>query len=229
MHRLAPRIALATMAALAGAFPLAAQTTPAPASLIPPGGAPTRGPVKPTPAAAPARPTPNAAHVAAALELFQSIKLQESIPNTSGAMIDSEIARNPNMQPYRDVMLKWLQKYMTWDLMRPELVQLYTDTYTEPELKQLAAFYRTPLGQKTMAKMPELLQRTAMIGARLGSAHSDELKAAMNARTEELQKAQEKAQAAAKTPGPGKPATSAPVGKPAATPGPTARPSTPKP
>ena len=224
MNRLDLRIAFAALAALAGAARIDAQATPPPASLIPPGGSPTRGAVKPTPAA---KPTPNAAHVAAALELFKSIKLEESIPNTSGAMIDSEIARNPNMLPYRDVMLRWLQKYMTWDSMRPELVLLYTDTYSEPELKQLAAFYRTPLGQKTMAKMPELLQRTAMIGARLGSAHSDELKAAMNARTEELQKAQEKAQSAAKTPG--KAGPPAPGGKPAATPVPTARPATPKP
>ena len=109
-------------------------------------------------------------------------------------MIDSEIRGNPGMEPYRDVMLKWIQKYMTWDAMRPELIRLYTDTYTEAELKQLAAFYKTPLGQKTLTKTPELLQKTAMIGARLGQQHADELKTAMTARRDELLKEQEKAQ-----------------------------------
>jgi hypothetical protein len=159
--------------------------------------APSPGAAGRTPIASP----PTAAQTAAAVELFKSIKLEESIPSTSAAMIDSEVRGNPGMAPYRDVMLKWLQKYMTWDSMRPELVRLYADTYTEAELKQLAAFYKTPLGQKTLAKTPELLQRTAMIGARLGQEHSEELKTAMNARSDELRKEQEKAQAAAKTPG----------------------------
>jgi hypothetical protein len=149
----------------------------------------------------PSAPAPTAAQTAAALELFKSIRLEESIPSTSAAMIESEVRGNPGMTPYRDVMLKWLQKYMTWDAMRPEMIRLYTDTYTEAELKQLAAFYKTPLGQKTLAKTPELMQRTAMIGAKLGQEHSEELKTAMNARREELLKEQEKAQAAAKTPG----------------------------
>jgi uncharacterized protein len=165
--------------------------------------APSASAQAPSPGAAGRTPTaspPTAAQTAAAVELFKAIKLEESIPSTSAAMIDSEVRGNPGMVPYRDVMLKWLQKYMTWESMRPEMVRLYTDTYTEAELKQLAAFYKTPLGQKTLAKTPELLQRTAMIGARLGQEHSEELKTAMNARSDELHKEQEKAQAAAKTP-----------------------------
>lgn len=184
MYRRLTLIAAVSLAA-AGLAPFAAAQSPSPG----------------VPARTPSAPTPSASQTAAAVELLKSIKLDQSIPSTSAAMIDSEIRGNPGMEPYRDVMLKWLQKYMTWDAMRPELVRLYTDTYAEPELKELAAFYKTPLGQKTLAKTPELMQRTAMIGARLGQQHADELKTAMNARREELLKEQEKAQAAAKTPG----------------------------
>lgn len=173
-------------------------------SLTAAGLAPSASAQAPSPAAAGRTPTasaPTAAQTAAATDLFKSIKLEESIPSTSAAMIDSEINRNPGMAPYREVMLQWLRKYMTWDAMRPELVRLYADTYTEAELKQLAAFYKTPLGQKTLTKTPELLQKTAMIGAKLGQEHAEELTKAMTARREELIKEQEKAQAAAKTPG----------------------------
>jgi uncharacterized protein len=179
-----------------------------------------------TPAHAPAQPptrvaaaqsaTPTASQNAAAAELFKTLKLQSSITNTTEAMIDSEIGRNPGMAPYRDVMLNWLKKYMTWDSMLPELTKLYTETYTDAELKELNTFYKTPIGQKSLVKMPELMQKTAMIGAKLGQAHAEELKALMNARREELVKEQEKAQAqAAKTPGgktpaPVKPSTPAP-------------------
>lgn len=140
--------------------------------------------------------------VAAANELFKIMKLENQIVPTSAAMIESEIGRNAGMQAYRDVMLTWLRKYMTWDAMKPELIKLYTEAYTEAELKELAAFYKTPVGQKSLAKMPELMQKTAMIGGKLGQPHVDELKTLMAARREELQQ-QEKvaAAAAARTPG----------------------------
>jgi hypothetical protein len=170
----------------------------------------------PTPARTAAARVPTTAPVspsqtAAAIELLKAIKLEASLPNTSAAMIDSEITRNPGMTPYRDVMLDWLKKYMTWSSMQPELVKLYTDTYSEAELKELAAFYRTPVGQKSLAKNPELMQKTAMIGARLGQEHADELKTLMNARRDELMKQQEKAQAASKTPAAKSPSATKPA------------------
>jgi uncharacterized protein len=136
--------------------------------------------------------TPNAASAAAAAaaaqELFKAMKLQENLSETSAAMIDSEIGRNPGLTPYRDVMLTWLKKYMTWDTMLPELTKMYTETFTEAELKQMAAFYGSPAGKKSLEKLPEMMQRTAMTGARLSQAHSDELRAAMTAKSEELKK-----------------------------------------
>ena len=141
--------------------------------------------------------------VAAANELFKSMKLESTVLTTSAAMIESEVGRTAGMEAYRSVMLTWLRKYMTWDAMKPELIKLYTETYTEPEMKELAAFYKTPVGQKSLAKMPDLLQKTALIGAKLGQPHIDELKTLMDARRAELQKQQEKAAGAAgaRTPG----------------------------
>ncbi len=207
MHRLL-QIALALAGAAALASALSAQA-PAKAPAQTTGKAPV------PPAAQAAIPTATASQTAAAIELLKAIKLESSLPNTSAAMIDSEITRNPGMSPYRDVMLDWLKKYMTWSSMQPELVKLYTDTYSEAELKELAAFYRTPVGQKSLAKNPELMQKTAMIGARLGQEHADELKTLMNARRDELMKQQEKAQAASKTP-----AAKSPAATKAATPAP---------
>ena len=159
-----------------------------------------KGPaVPPTPTPAP---TPNAAaHAAAARELFKALKLQAGISDTANAMIDSEVGRNPGLTPYREVMVGWLKKYMTWEAMEPELVKMYTETFTEPELKQMAVFYGSPAGQKSLEKLPEMMQRTAMAGARISQPHQDELRAAMEARSEELKK-----QAAGGAPGgPGAP------------------------
>jgi hypothetical protein len=52
----------------------------------------------------------------------------------------------------------------------------------------MVAFYGSTAGQKSLEKLPELMQRTAMAGAKLSQPHSDELRAAMTARSEELKK-----------------------------------------
>jgi hypothetical protein len=141
------------------------------------------------PAAATPTPTPNAAAAAAAAqELFKAMKLQNNMNDTTAAMIDSEISRNPGLTPYRDIMLQWLRKYMTWDAIQPEMTRMYTEVFTDAELKQMAAFYGSPAGQKSLEKLPDLMQRTAMAGARISQAHTDELRAAMSTRSEELKK-----------------------------------------
>lgn len=170
---------------------------------------------KVTPTAGPATAASSAASAAAAMELFTAMKLPTNIQDTAAAMIDSEVGRNPGLTPFRETMLTWLKKYMTWDAMAPELTKLYASTFTDDELKQMAKFYGSPAGQKSLEKLPELMQRTAMIGAGLAQPHSDELKAAMTARSEELQK--EQAAAGSGAPGPpgaGGPGTAAGTGKP---------------
>jgi len=181
--------ALAVAAAAAFAATLTAQTPTAPALSAAPAAKTPRA----TPAAAA---TPTAAQAAAARDLFKALKLEESLTNTTSAMVDSEVSHNPALAPYRDIMLAWLRKYMTWDAMLPELTRLYSETYTEGEMKALAMFYSSPVGQKSIAKTPDLLSRTAQIGARISQPHSAELNAQLNARRDEL-----KAKAAAKTPG----------------------------
>ena len=185
------------------------------------GDAPPAADSKITPTATAAS---TAASAAAAMELFKAMKLPTNIQDTAAAMIDSEVGRNPGLNPFRETMLTWLKKYMTWDAMVPELTKLYTSTFTDDELKQMAAFYGSPAGKKSLEKLPELMQKTAMIGAGLAQPHSDELKAAMTARSDELKK--EQMAAGAGTPGgPGGP------GGPAGAPGAPAksRPAAPKP
>jgi hypothetical protein len=193
------RIAPLALAAAALAAALAAQT-PA-AAKAPPAAKPARAA---TPVGTPSAGAPTAAQAAAAKELFKALKLEESMGNTTAAMVDAEVSHNPGLAPYRDIMLTWLRKYMTWDALLPDLTRLYCETYTEGEMKTLAMFYSSPLGQKSIVKTPELLSKMAALGAKVSQPHSPELNEQLSARRDEL-----KAQAAAKAPG--APATPAPA------------------
>ena len=47
---------------------------------------------------------------------------------------------------------------------RPKIVDLYVKEFTEDELKELLAFWRTPTGQKAMKTLPSIMQQGGAIG-----------------------------------------------------------------
>jgi hypothetical protein len=51
-------------------------------------------------------------------------------------------------------------KSFTWEKVGPEYVRLYASLYTEEELRQLTAFYESPVGQKSIRIQPEVAART---------------------------------------------------------------------
>jgi hypothetical protein len=53
------------------------------------------------------------------------------------------------------------------DDMIAEMVPLYAETYTLDEIRQLTAFYASPLGQKMQATMPALMARSMEISQRV--------------------------------------------------------------
>lgn len=53
------------------------------------------------------------------------------------------------------------------DEMLAEMVPLYAETYTLDEIRQLSAFYASPLGQKMLANMPKLMSRSMEISNRV--------------------------------------------------------------
>ena len=129
---------------------------------------------------------------AAAAELLHVLGIERNMMAGATAMIDVQVRQNPLLSPYRDVMLKWAGSFMTWDAVSGQLIDLYAQTFTEAELKELTAFYKTPTGQKALTELPGLMQKGAAIGADLGKAHTPELEKMIRDRQEEIQKSLEK-------------------------------------
>ena len=46
------------------------------------------------------------------------------------------------------------------------MARLYAEVFTEGELRELTAFYRTELGQKMLVRLPEIMQRLMAITQR---------------------------------------------------------------
>ncbi|MDD2054901.1 DUF2059 domain-containing protein [Pseudomonas putida] len=56
-----------------------------------------------------------------------------------------------------------LNQAIGWDKLKPDMVKLYTSNFSEAELKELMAFYQSPLGKKVLEKMPQLTQQSAQL------------------------------------------------------------------
>lgn len=75
-------------------------------------------------------------------------------------------------------MLAFMKEVMSYEELKPDFIKIYANAFTASELKELTAFYQTPLGAKTMKLMPTLMAQ----GMELGQAKVQENSAELQAR-----------------------------------------------
>lgn len=118
---------------------------------------------------------PEPARVAAAEHLLDAMDMEHTQAKTMDAMIESQVRQNPQVAPYEGIMRSFFAKYISWNAIKADVVRIYASTYTEDELRQLTAFYQTPLGQRLLQTLPEISARSAEIGQRRVREHMPEL------------------------------------------------------
>ena len=118
-----------------------------------------------------------AAHKAAAEEVLKAMHMETVFAGTTERVMTSvdrladgtarQIKDKAEATEFQTRMhaqtREMLKKQFNWEAIQPEFIQSYTATFTTPELKELAAFYDSPIGQKLVAKQPELSDRIGKI------------------------------------------------------------------
>lgn len=56
-----------------------------------------------------------------------------------------------------------LEQAVGWDMLKPDMVKLYTRNFNEQEMKDLIRFYESPLGKKVLEQMPSLTAQSAQL------------------------------------------------------------------
>src|SRR5215211_4572594 len=120
-----------------------------------------------------------ASHRAAAESLLTNMDMDKLMSQSVDQMLQMQVQQNPAIAPYQTQMKTFLAKYMSWAAMKDDMVKIYVAEFSEPELKELNAFYQTPLGKKTVQRMPTLLAKGAEIGQKRVQEHLPELQAAI--------------------------------------------------
>lgn len=127
-------------------------------------------------AAASQEPAPVSSHERAARDLYRLSGGDELAQTGAEAMLVT-IRQDPELAPYEDVFRAWFRKVFSGGDLESEMVKIYMAAFTEGELREITAFYKTPVGQKSLATLPKLVQQGAEIGMELAQEHSAELEA----------------------------------------------------
>jgi hypothetical protein len=132
-------------------------------------------------------PTPGA--IAAAERLLALMNTEQVMRVAITASFDAQVKAQPLMAPFMDVMREWADRVITMKEMGPQLAVAYAELFTEAELRQIIAFYQSPIGRRLAAALPDLTRRGSEIGAAVAEAHSAELQEAIAKRAAEIQNA----------------------------------------
>jgi hypothetical protein len=126
-----------------------------------------------------------ASHRAAAESLLNMMGMDKVMSQSIDQMLKIQMQQNPSIAPYEPQMRAFFAKYMSWASMKDDLVNIYMSEFTEDELKQLGAFYQTPVGKKAVQRMPALFAKGAEMGQKRVQDHLPELQAAISAQAGE--------------------------------------------
>jgi len=132
-------------------------------------------------------PTPGA--LAAAEQLLVLMNTEQVMRVAITASFDAQVKAQPLMAPFMDVMREWADRVITMKEMGPQLAGVYAEFFSEAELRQIMAFYQSPVGRRLAAVLPDLTRRASEIGAAVAGAHSAELEQAIAKRAAEIQNA----------------------------------------
>lgn len=83
---------------------------------------------------------------------------------------------NPKLKDYSGILTNLVMEILdayfhdieTQNKMKTAFTKIYMQEFTENELKEIVKFYKTPLGQKALKKLPAVTQKCWDIGSEIG-------------------------------------------------------------
>ena len=115
-------------------------------------------------------------HRKAAENLLIVMEVDKSLPQIANQVVENQLQQNPQLAPQRDILQKFLTKYVNWESVKEDTITAYTQEFTEPELKKLTEFYKTPLGKKANEETPQLAFIAGQLGLKKAQANQTELR-----------------------------------------------------
>lgn len=91
------------------------------------------------------------------------IQVQEMFEQLAGASKLSDSTRLAALERYQAQANAVLDKAVGWDVIKQDVIRLYTTNFTDAELGQMIDFYESPTGQKMLRQLPEVTSQVQLL------------------------------------------------------------------
>ncbi len=126
-------------------------------------------------------------HRQAAEELLNVSGMKSSMDRIIVQMVEMQLSQKPVLSPYREVLLQFFNKYLSFNSIKYDFIDIYIEEFSEQELNAIVDFYKTPVGQKTITKLPILMQKGAQVGMAKVKMHQQELREMIEAEAKKIE------------------------------------------
>ncbi len=119
----------------------------------------------------------------AAEDLIAASNVESQMSAMYANMVTAASSQIPEDQKakFKTIMLNFLSKYMSFADLKQQMARIYTEEFTEAELKEITRFYLTPVGKKTIERLPALQQKSIAVAQQKLQAHLPELQQTIQA------------------------------------------------
>lgn len=90
--------------------------------------------------------------------LFKLTQMEKKIQESVVSVVQLQLRQNPQLAEHEKTMHEFFNKYIGWNALKDEIADMYMQKFSEKELTEINAFYITPVGQKVITVLPELVQ-----------------------------------------------------------------------
>ncbi len=126
-------------------------------------------------------------HMQLCYETLEAAQFEKQLKDSAAQLLSAQMQANPALIPYRPELEAFYAKCLNYNEIKDDIAKIYSQLYTPEELRQLIAFYKSPIGQTFLKKNPELTVKFSMLTEKIIAKNAPELVKAIQAKTKQLQ------------------------------------------
>ena len=111
-------------------------------------------------------------------ELMETLRIEQTIidggeanfPMVAQSLADQNLTEK-EMGEVKDAFMVYMEKLARDEEFLEKTIAIYKQNFTNEEIKELTAFYKTPLGKKTLEKLPAITGEVMLLSQKIAQRH----------------------------------------------------------
>jgi len=101
----------------------------------------------------------SASHRRSAERLMELFNVPTTTQLAVQAIVEQQAATNPGVGAFSDAFRSFAAQYLSWDALKGPILEVYVEEFNEEDLRQLVAFFETPVGRKFVERSPVVAEK----------------------------------------------------------------------